>query len=257
MSAGFWTGAGGGLVGGGLGLIGQGISAGISQANASKSWDRQKNLITRGPTYQMTGLRAAGLNPILAVKNIGNVSGQVQMARAPDFGGAMAQGASAATSALKNPEEIRLRGKQADAASASEALTRGAANVAGEEAKNKRAQNLLIKAQAARELEAARAQAHQADILGSQKIGHQVDRRINESEAEYYRRQAERWIGTASDGIRLFTQPFRDIVNTRPETTTTETYDRSTDVKRGPDGKIQGTRDRSNSRSHQTTKRKR
>lgn len=44
----------------------QAFGYGLNAMAASKAWDRQKNLMTRGPGYEMQGLRAAGLNPILA-----------------------------------------------------------------------------------------------------------------------------------------------------------------------------------------------
>lgn len=59
----------------GLGLAEMGVSAGINAAAASKAHDRMKNMMTRGPTYQMIGLRDAGLNPILAATNGGKLGG--------------------------------------------------------------------------------------------------------------------------------------------------------------------------------------
>jgi len=58
------AGAGGGI--GGVIPIGTLVSHGMNAMAASISWDRQKNLMTRGPTYVMEGLRKAGINPILA-----------------------------------------------------------------------------------------------------------------------------------------------------------------------------------------------
>lgn len=55
----------------GAGALGQLQSFGLNKMAASQSWDRQKNLMTRGPTYVMSGLRKAGLNPILAAGNLG------------------------------------------------------------------------------------------------------------------------------------------------------------------------------------------
>lgn len=49
-----------------LNAISQGMAFGLNARSASQSWDRQKNWATRGPSYVMTGLRNAGLNPILA-----------------------------------------------------------------------------------------------------------------------------------------------------------------------------------------------
>lgn len=45
--------------------IGQSIGYGISAKLASTAWDKQKNLLTRGPTYARIGLEKAGYNPIL------------------------------------------------------------------------------------------------------------------------------------------------------------------------------------------------
>jgi len=50
----------------GSSMLSGGLSFGMNARAASKSWDRQKNWATRGPGYMMTGLRDAGLNPILA-----------------------------------------------------------------------------------------------------------------------------------------------------------------------------------------------
>lgn len=52
------------------GAIGQGIGYGYTAKAASTAWDRQKNMLTRGPSYMMQGLEKAGLNPILAVNNL-------------------------------------------------------------------------------------------------------------------------------------------------------------------------------------------
>lgn len=54
---------------------------GQSQVTASKAYDRQKNLMTRGPTYIMKGLRDAGINPIIAAGGgISASSARAQMA---------------------------------------------------------------------------------------------------------------------------------------------------------------------------------
>lgn len=66
-----WQAGAGALMSGGL--IGQGLSFGLNQISASKAHDRAKNMMTRGPGYRMEGLRAAGLNPILAAS--GGLSG--------------------------------------------------------------------------------------------------------------------------------------------------------------------------------------
>lgn len=57
-----------------------GVQSAFNQQAAGMAWDRQKNLMTRGPTYAMQGLREAGLNPILAasggIKGAGNAPQQ-------------------------------------------------------------------------------------------------------------------------------------------------------------------------------------
>lgn len=79
MMAGILGGAAGSAGGGMLGSL---VSHGLNQIAASTSWDRQKNLMTRGPGYAMTGLRKAGLNPILAAGNLGTSARAPQAAPA-------------------------------------------------------------------------------------------------------------------------------------------------------------------------------
>ncbi len=69
-------------------LIGQGVGAAISASQASKQYDRQKNMLTRGPTYARIGLEAAGFNPILALMG-GRMPqpGKVPMPNMPSPGG--------------------------------------------------------------------------------------------------------------------------------------------------------------------------
>lgn len=91
----FWSGAGGGIIGGLAGLIGTGLTTGLSVAESRRAWDKQKDWATRGPTYQMQGLRAAGLNPILAAGGgLGGASAS-SIAQAPigDFASALTNSA--------------------------------------------------------------------------------------------------------------------------------------------------------------------
>lgn len=48
-----------------------GLSFGLNAMSTSKAHDRQKNMMTRGPSYIMQGLRDAGINPILAAGSSG------------------------------------------------------------------------------------------------------------------------------------------------------------------------------------------
>lgn len=66
--------AGGGLsTGSALSRMGAGYFAG--QMASSRAHDRAKNMMTRGPTYRMIGLRKAGLNPIAAAGGALGVGG--------------------------------------------------------------------------------------------------------------------------------------------------------------------------------------
>lgn len=69
--------AGGGFASSAAGV---GAQALINAAAASKAWDRQKNLLTRGATYQRINLLAAGINPILAAGSIGPGTARVPQA---------------------------------------------------------------------------------------------------------------------------------------------------------------------------------
>lgn len=75
--AGVAAGIGGGLL---SSLAGAGLSFGLNAKAASKSWDRQKNLMTRGPSYIAQGLEAAGINRILAAGSIGTSFGKAAQA---------------------------------------------------------------------------------------------------------------------------------------------------------------------------------
>ncbi len=78
-------------------IINTGISAGINAAAASKAHDRQKNMMTRGPTYMMQGLRDAGINPILAAGSagLGGSAAKISQAHAARGSDSIMQGALA------------------------------------------------------------------------------------------------------------------------------------------------------------------
>ncbi len=116
-------GAAGGIVGG---LLNTGVSAGINAAAASKAHDRQKNMMTRGPTYIMQGLRDAGINPILAAGSggLGGSAAKISQAHA-------ARGADTATQGALVGSQIRLQ----DAATA-KAVAEKDIIVAGQPAAN-------------------------------------------------------------------------------------------------------------------------
>ena len=68
-----------GIIGGavlGASAIDSLMGYGFGQAAVSRSWDKYKDSLTRGPSYAVQGLRAAGLNPILAVNRGGGLAGQ-------------------------------------------------------------------------------------------------------------------------------------------------------------------------------------
>ncbi len=94
----------GGGIGAAGGLLNTAISAGINAAAASKAHDRQKNMMTRGPTYIMQGLRDAGINPILAAGSagLGGSAAKVSQAHA-------ARGTDSAMQGALAGSQIRLQ----------------------------------------------------------------------------------------------------------------------------------------------------
>lgn len=78
-------------------LLGASLSFGLNAASTSKAHDRQKNMMTRGPTYIMQGLRDAGINPIIAAGSSGFGG---QSARAPQAGSATVPDAGRASLAV-------------------------------------------------------------------------------------------------------------------------------------------------------------
>lgn len=100
----FASSLGGGLGGIAASGIGSLIGFGLNAAAASKSWDRQKNLMTRGPSYVREGLIAAGINPILAAGSIGPGS-----AKAPQASGI---GAPNTAQAAMMGSQMRLQHSQ-------------------------------------------------------------------------------------------------------------------------------------------------
>lgn len=85
---------------------GMGLSYGLGQSASSRAHDRTKNLMTRGPTYKMIGLREAGLNPILAAGGalgVGGSGGGVSQAPVVASGGATpAVGSANVRNAIQN-----------------------------------------------------------------------------------------------------------------------------------------------------------
>ncbi len=107
-------GAGGGAGAAGFAALDQWQRFGQSQVTASRAYDRQKNMMTRGPTYMMKGLRDAGINPILAAGGgiLGNKGSPVQQAHATGAGQFDARSLK-----LKDEKEnIRANTKAAEAA---------------------------------------------------------------------------------------------------------------------------------------------
>lgn len=128
-------------VGGGLAQIAGGgvqqlIGYGLNAMGASKSHDRAKNMITRGPTYARIGLEKAGFNPILALTKgqipgsgfrpdvaRGGPSGQIDPAKGSAMALMRAQtrttqlmgSKAAAESLLANERTLSLGGEVAEA----------------------------------------------------------------------------------------------------------------------------------------------
>lgn len=100
---------------------GSAISYGFGRKAANDQWDRQKDAWVKGPSYQVMGLRRAGLNPILAAK--GGLGGGGFSPSAVASGG---QGGFSGTQARAN----RIKDKLADAQIADLAASVNAKNAA-------------------------------------------------------------------------------------------------------------------------------
>lgn len=107
------TGSNWGLIGGLLGSLG--LDYAWSSLSAKKSYKRQRKLMEDAPTLMMTGLKRAGLNPILAAGGIGGTGVQHAPTAAPVDASSRVLGAASSAreaslmrSALKLQEEQRL-----------------------------------------------------------------------------------------------------------------------------------------------------
>lgn len=88
-----------------LDIGGQFNQWGLNAMSASKAWDRWKNSQTRGPTYAMSGLRKAGLNPILAA-GAGGFSGTSRPG-APQASGVSKSNSSFSPLVFSQAEKLR------------------------------------------------------------------------------------------------------------------------------------------------------
>lgn len=84
--------------------IGKTVAAGVASKIA---WKRQKRVLKNQIQWRVADMRAAGLNPILAIRPGGGSAGGVNQMQIPP------SGQSLATSAL-NAAQLRLVGKQGD-----------------------------------------------------------------------------------------------------------------------------------------------
>lgn len=84
------------------GLLGGGLSWGASVTEGNKAWRRQKTLAQNAIRWRVRDMKAAGLNPVLAINpGAGASAPNVNMAQVPDFASSMARGADAAIGAVK------------------------------------------------------------------------------------------------------------------------------------------------------------
>lgn len=144
--------AAGGAAGG---LLGGGLSWGQAVTEGNKAWRRQKTLAQQGVRWRVSDMRAAGLNPILAVSPGSSApSGGVNMPGTVDFASALARGAEAATSARSKSKIPKKDVSQAELNNAA----KGQADAAA------KAQNMQAVLHAAN----ARVSAANHDLLQSQ-----------------------------------------------------------------------------------------
>lgn len=110
-------------VGAGGGLLGAGLGWGAAASEGNKAWRRQKTLAQNAIRWRVNDMRAAGINPILAVSpGAGASAAGVNMPRPPDFAGAMSQGARAGMEAFMSGAEKRKKKTAGDVNSAQAGL---------------------------------------------------------------------------------------------------------------------------------------
>lgn len=138
------------FIGGGFGLAGSAISAAASFALQEDAQKFAKGMYKHRYRYTMADMRKAGLNPILAYSQ--GVGGGVSapMGSAPDFAGAMTQGAESGARRGKIKTEKALIGQQTITSAAQAADALASAGVKKQQQALIGAQTRLTTAQAVR-----------------------------------------------------------------------------------------------------------
>ena len=138
-----WAGPIGAGIGAGADLIGGFLQSKSAKDAAQDAYARQIHWAKHGPSYQMEGLRNAGLNPILAAGKIGGASGsQPQAQPVNPTQGAVQAAATAAQLSLLGSQAKTARAQALQAALEAE-------NTGLEVAKNRRVTGAILNDDAA------------------------------------------------------------------------------------------------------------
>ena len=110
--------AGGGLAGGVIDFAGGMFQAHKAEEAAAEAYARKIHWAKKGPGYTMQGLKAAGLNPILAAGGgLGSGGGSMPQAQAINPAQGSAQAGAQVAGAIASAREATARAKSAEAQS--------------------------------------------------------------------------------------------------------------------------------------------
>lgn len=138
-------------------LLGGAISAGASVAATKKQFKRQKKILKNRIQWQVSDLKAAGLNPILAAGASFGAGGTPSVAapNIPNFGDLMNNSAKAGVARKKLQPEARLLASQADESETRSNVNRHSVRLVDEQAMTEMSKRDLLDKQQQREANTA------------------------------------------------------------------------------------------------------
>lgn len=122
-------------IGAGGGLLGAGLGWGQAVTENNKAWRRQKNAMQNQIRWRVADMRAAGINPLMAVSpGAGASAPSVSSAQIPDYASAMSSGARAGSDAFRSKFQKKQASAQTRAADTQATANSAAAAAATERA---------------------------------------------------------------------------------------------------------------------------